>query len=274
MSIVKRTVFCEGKSDEVFFYRLFKRFGVSVTVKGAGGIHGLNAIASFEARRTKNEDYLIVHDRDFRTLPPSPQLLLRNKNNCTLARTCIENYVLDPRMIRMWWTDISNSVDWKFGQAPSEEQIGEWIKLGVKKIEAYQIARWSLASLVPSEGFPTIKSTWSRELPKDLSEESCLKQATRMIEAFAESRKDLNTRFEQYYEEYKKRFQSPQFLEDKGYLMWFSGKDLKAALGEIKLIPQGSIPTYTTYMEAAADYLNIAEHPDLAELVQLAKDLG
>ena len=70
-------------------------------------------------------------------------------------------------------------------------------------------------------------------------------------------------RLQEYAETYRGRFNAPHFLEERGYLVWFHGKDHLVHLCH-RLAP--NFPQ-RHYVEWAAEHVDLRKHPDLQQLV-------
>ncbi len=219
-------------------------------------------------------NFIIICDRDFRSEPNPAPKLDRSNNICTLARTNIDSYILEPVLIHRWWREMERGKGWKRGPVPELTTIETWIEQCVEKIEDYQCARWSLSSLSKEFNPTRLHSTWTKgELPLDLSLDHCVNQSRLMISNYKISvdTKEIDSRFNQLFEQYKANFQSPNFAQQKLYRYWFSGKDLRKALAKTHI--SGSSFPFQKFYSDAGRYLDYAEYPDLMDLVNTLKQM-
>ncbi len=272
MSLARFTLYCEGTDDEAFLRGIFSRVGISDwNITPTGGKHGMGAIAGF-----LKGQYLIIRDRDFDTKPTPDNKLRQDKQVCTLARSNIDNYILESDIIVRWWGEESKKKGWKFGATPTGAEVQEWIWSGVTALEDYQSIRWSLSTLYQEFPPKLIKTTWTEKgnLPIDLNQDRCKEEALSMITSYLAStqKRDLEKEFEQLFCKFKEQFQSTDFKSNLSYRYWFSGKDLRQILGRT-MFRKTSFPFYKFYKDAG-NFVNPDDYPDLKEFITLITSSG
>jgi len=174
-----------------------------------------------------------IRDRDFDYEPPSSQAQPEEDRPDSShpplgwhwCRTEIENYMLDPHVIaHMPGFDVD-----AFQAALAD---------AARDIRYYQAARWAVnqrRAAVRGVGSPRNRPralTGEFALPGDLSEAGCLSWATRHV---ADCRKELSDALDDdelasAFEAHKSRFDDAFLDSVANVLLWFSGKDLFAAL--------------------------------------------
>jgi hypothetical protein len=174
-----------------------------------------------------------IRDRDFDYEPPSSQVQPEQDKpdgghpplGWHWCRTEIESYILDPGII---------------GQMPGfNVEAFEVALLDVANdIRYYQAARWAVAErggAVKAAGYPRNRPQalpGEFALPGDLSEGGCLTWATIHV---ADYRQKVSDALDQHelksaFEAHKSRFDDAFLGSVANVLLWFSGKDLFAAL--------------------------------------------
>ena len=120
--------------------------------------------------------------------------------------------------------------------------------------------------------WPEVKTTWTKGsgyLPKYLEKEPCLSEANQLIVNFKETTELVQLEsFTENLEKYSDRFQKSGFWENKQYLVWFHGKDLKKAMQKEKETENPKWISLKSFFEWATGQLNIDDHLDLIELKQ------
>ncbi len=272
-----KIIFCEGQpgSFDVLLLASLIEGGQVVPV---GGKHGMPAfiegyLGSYPPATQPN--YLAFRDRDFDIEPPeSPELIgLPGIKPIWLShRAAIENYFIDRNLLRQYWTERENTPGWAHGPAPPIDEIEAHIRESARELIDYQAVRWGLAQLKPGPRWPEIRTSWTKygsgDIPPSLDYDDCLAQAHQLVTSFQNQIKNIySERLQEYAEIYHERFNDHHFLEKRGYLVWFHGKDHLVKLCR-RLAPNFPRRHYANW---AAEHVDVDKHPDLKQLADLAK---
>ncbi len=276
-----RIVFCEGRPSSLDALLLgnLPLLG-HVLIQPVGGKHGMRAyiegyLGSYPGSQP---DYLCFRDRDFDVEPPDrPQLisLSGQKPIWLIHRTTIENYLIDADLIQKYWSERENTPGWAHSSAFSTDEIEDHIRGSAQELADYQAVRWALARLKPGPRWPEIPTTWTThgagDIPASLVYEDCLSQACQIVVSFQTQTQDVHPdRLQEYAEVYHQRFNDNHFIEERGYLVWFHGKDHLVQLCRRLAI---NFPR-RHYADWAAESLDASKHPDLQQLVALASGIS
>lgn len=242
MSVVSGgvVIFCEGK-DNSLDYQLLNRVietipGDKCTIVPSGGKFTFSSFAEGYFRRNPVNHYIVFRDRDFDVKPSSKIELLKLDNRLgshsifLTHRSCIENYLLDAKLIHDYWVEKyeekqENPISkWGHNDSPGINDILEWIETSARNLQFYQAVRWGLGDLLrASSSRAQLKTTWtgsSGQLPKSLEFGSCKQQALKIIEGFTEAISHVTIEsFEEILESYKESFRQEQFWEQQQYLI-------------------------------------------------------
>lgn len=271
-----KVVFCEGKPNSLDYLLLTRILPVGqVRIRPVGGKFGLRAyIQGYLGNYPVNgqPQHVAFRDRDF-DLEPSetPQLIrLIGETPIWLSyRAAIENYLIDPDLLRRYWGERENTPNWKYGLTPSVDEIESHIQESARELIDYQAVRWGLAKLKPDLRWPEVRTTWtdgSGNIPQLLDYDNCLAQATELVKSFQTQIQDIHPdNLQKHAESYRQQFAKPSFFQEHKYLVWFHGKDHLAQLCR-RLAP--NFPR-RHYAEWAAEHIDITKHPDLQHLVEL-----
>lgn len=273
-----RIIFCEGRPGSLDDLLLGHLVPVGrVLIKPVGGKHGMRAfiegyLGSYPGAQP---DYLGFRDRNFDVEPPErPQLIrLPGEKPIWLShRAAIENYLIDADLLRQYWAERESAPGWRHGPAPSTDEIEDHIRESARELADYQAVRWALAKLKPGPRWPEIRTTWAKDgsgdIPASLAYEDCLDQACQLVASFQDQIQGIHPdRLQEYAEAYRERFNDNRFLEERGYLIWFHGKDHLVQLCR-RLAP--NFPR-RHYADWAAEHVDMHKHPDLQQLVGLAR---
>ena len=270
-------VFCEGRPgslDELLLAHIIPV--TQVFVRPVGGKYGMRAfiegyLGSYGEQRPR---YLGFRDRDFDVEPPeTPALtLLRGEKPIYLGhRAAIENYLIDADLIWQYWTEREGTPAWKYGPAPSTEEIENHIREAARELAEYQAVRWALAKLKPGDRWPEVRTTWTKngsgDIPPSLAYDECLSQACELVERFQDQMQGINQEhLRNCAEGYRAKFADERFIETGQYLVWFHGKDHLARLCHY-LEPDFPSKHYANW---AAENVDVGKHLDLQQLVALA----
>lgn len=188
----------------------------------------------------QNQSYIIFRDRDF-DAPPSPDVRLipgATQRIWMTHRACIENYLLEPELIHAYWQakyqekQENPTAKWGHGDSPGIEAISQWIESSARSIQSYQAVRWALGDLLRMTGARSqLKTTWTRgsgKLPSSLEIDDCKMSAIQeIIEPFRRQVDAITVSgFEESLDKYLAEFAAPDFWHNKGYMIWFHGKDI------------------------------------------------
>ncbi|MEN8216635.1 MAG: hypothetical protein ABFS56_09710 [Pseudomonadota bacterium] len=279
MSVISRStklLFCEGKPDSLDYAILARLVGNPNIIIPAGGKYGLGAFIQgrLSSYQSKKPSYLAFRDRDFDAEPPSKIELIipfSTKPVFFSHRACIESYLLDASLIHAYWIEMAQGPKWKHGESPGIGKISAWIKGSAENIKDYQTVRWALAHLKPGERWPQVETSWTKgsgHLPHSLNLDDCKKEAKKLIKSFTDFVKGVNEdEFEKHLNAYQKKFQETEFWEQKQYMVWFHGKDLKKAMQK-KWPDSISLKTFCSW---ATERLEFDNHHDLLELQEQIK---
>ena len=274
-------VFCEGSPGGVDGVLLAHILPLrNLYVRPVGGKRGMPAYIDgfLESYPSGPPGYLGFRERDFDVEPPDLAKLTRLHGQKPLwlsYRTVIENYFIDADLIREYWTAQQATTGWGHGPAPSKMDIQRRIMESARELIEYQSVRWALARLKPAPRWPEIHTTWTRNgsghLPASLAFADCLHHAARLVTAFQDQVRGVGSdQLQDYAQGYRERFGAGTFLSQHKYLVWFHGKDMLAHLCP-NLEP--NFPR-RHYINWAAEHVNVDEHPDLQELVALAREVA
>jgi hypothetical protein len=274
-----KVVFCEGRPGSLDYLLLNQILPVGqVRIRPVGGKFGLRAyIQGYLATYPEDAQpaYIAFRDRDFDVEPPEAPQLIAMKDEYPLwmsHRAAIENYLIDAELLRQYWLERENSPRWTHGPALSIDEIQDHVRESARELTNYQAVRWALAKLKPGIYWPRIRTTWTRhgsgDLPLSLGYDDCLADARQLVVSFQDQIQDVHPgRLQEYAETYRQRFNDNYFLEgEHGYLVWFHGKDHLVQLCR-RLAP--NFPQ-RHYADWAAEQVDVGNHPDLQQLVDLA----
>jgi len=219
--------------------------------------------------------YLGFRDRDFDAEPPEHPGLIRLQGEKPIwlsHRAAVENYLIDADLLRQYWTERESAPAWAHGPALSITEIEDHIRESARELADYQAVRWALAKLKPGLRWPEIHTTWTKDgsgdIPSSLDYDDCLAQACQLTASFQSQTQDVHPdRLRGYAEAYRERFNSHHFIEEKGYLIWFHGKDHLVQLCR-RLAP--NFPR-RHYEDWAAEHVDVRKYPDLQQLVTLVR---
>jgi hypothetical protein len=175
-------------------------------------------------------------------------------------------------LVHQYWSELENTPKWAHGPALSVDEIEKHIQESARELADYQAVRWGLARLKPGPRWPEIDTTWTKhgsgDIPSSLVYEDCLTQAAQLVTAFQNQVQNVHPDLlREQAKAYRKQFNDHRFFEEREYLVWFHGKDYLVQLCR-HLAP--NFPR-RHYAEWAAEHINIDKHPDLQQLVNLAK---
>lgn len=273
-----KIIFCEGRPESLDDLLLGHLMPVGqVLIQSVGGKHGMRAFIEgyLDGYPGSQPDYLGFRDRNFDIEPPElPQLIrLPGEKPIWLShRTAIENYLIDTDLLWQYWTERESAPGWRHGPALSTDEIEGHIRESAGELADYQAVRWALAKLKPGDRWPEIRTTWTKDgsgdIPTSLAYEDCLDQACQLVASFQNQTQDIHPdRLQRYAEAYRQRFNDNHFFEESGYLVWFHGKDHLVQLC-CRLAPNFPRRHYTDW---AAEHVDARKHPDLQQLVALAR---
>jgi hypothetical protein len=271
-------VFCEGRPSSLDDLLLAHLLPIGrVQIKPLGGKHGMRAYIegyldtySVDAQPS----YLGFRDRDFDVEPPDhPQLIrLHGQKPIWLShRTAIENYLIDADLIRQYWVERENAPGWAHGPALSTDEIEDHITESARELADYQAVRWALAKLKLGARWPEVSTTWtagSGTIPPSPEYDHCLAQASQLVLSFQQEIQGIHPdHLQTHAETYRERFADHHFFERARYLIWFHGKD------HLVLLCRRLSPNFPRrhYADWAAEHVDIQKHPDLQQLVTLAR---
>lgn len=269
-----RIIFCEGRPGSLDDLLLRYLMPGRVFIQPVGGKRGMRAFIEgyLGSYSGSNLDYLGFRDRDFDIEPPERPQLIRLPGEKPLwlsHRAAIENYLIDADLLRWYWTERDSTPGWAHGPALPTDEIEGHIRESARELVDYQAVRWALAKLKPGDRWPEVNTTWTRGsgfIPSSLDYDGCLAQARRLVTSFQEQAQDVHPgRLPEYAEAYRGRFNDRRFLESRGYLTWFHGKDHLVQLCH-RLAP--NFPR-RHYADWAAEHVDVRKHPDLQQLVTL-----
>ena len=269
-----KIVFCEGRPGSLDDLLLGHLMPVGkVLIQPLGGKHGMRAfiegyLGSYPGAQP---GYLGFRDRDFDVEPPqepAPIPLPGEKPIWLSHRAAVENYLIDADLFWQYWVEREHTPGWAHGPALSTDEIEDHIQESARELADYQAVRWALARLKPGPRWPEVHTTWTKDgsgdIPPSLAYDDCLAQACRLVTSFQDHVRDIRPdRLQEYAETYRGRFNAPHFLEERGYLVWFHGKDHLVHLCR-RLAP--NFPQ-RHYAEWAAEHVDLRKHPDLQQLV-------
>ena len=274
-------VFCEGSPSGVDGLLLGHILPLGrLHIRPVGGKRGMLAfIEGFLGSYPRRQPgYLGFRERDFDVEPPELARLTRlhgEKPVWLSYRTVIENYFVDADLISEYWTAQQATAAWRHGPVPSKGDIERHIMESARELIGYQSVRWALARLKPGPRWPEIHTTWTRHgsghLPACLAFSNCLHRAGELVTAFQEQVGGVGSdQLQEYAHEYQERFSQDSFLSEHKHLVWFHGKDHLAQLCQY-LVPNFPRRHYVNW---AAEHVDVGKHPDLQELVALAREVA
>ena len=140
----------------------------------------------------------MLRDRDFDAIPTSdPKLIQLRKRIYLTHRACIENYLLDAKLIDAYWQEQyadkqeNPTSKWGHGDSPGVEEIAAWIEASTRSLTDYQAVRWALGDLLRDpRSRKKLKTTWTGEsgkLPDPLTLADCETKAEELINQFRQS---------------------------------------------------------------------------------------
>jgi len=217
----------EGKLDEQCLTPIFEG---KVTVERGGSKYSLKPEARTRAT-LKKQPYFFLRDRDFDYEPPEdtsqPQPFIVNGKTIGWhwCRHEIENYLLDPKIVQAAFSNI----DW--------DNYQNQLQAAAYNIRFYEAARWSIGvarrSLPPHYELETRPSDLHEiAIPVDCSDQSAyiwLRDTSNIFYSRVSDslRKDV---IATSYQVFKDKFNDDFCQDTNNILLWFSGKDLLAAM--------------------------------------------
>lgn len=226
-------LYCEGqaKSPDLRIIRTILR-GVNCVVKPFGGKYGFGD--KIRIAREFNTASVIAGllDRDFDEDNAPPALAPRpwqvESNTLWLGwrweRKEIENYMIDPQVVRRAIPDLQ----------PSDDEYLHALRNTAQNLAEYTAARTALSRVRPR--FKPLGNDWGSEhgiarhkLPQDLSLEACREGIRRAIQDYSESQIVVEQAALQQFETYLPECQ-PGGQRFEHFLTFFAGKDLFCAL--------------------------------------------
>jgi hypothetical protein len=275
-----RIIFCEGRPRSLDDLLLGHLMPIGqVLIKPVGGKRAMKAfiegyLGDYDVEGRPN--YLGFRDRDFDFEPPEQPQLIRlpgEKPIWLSHRTVIENYFIDADLIRQYRLERENAPGWSYGPALSKAEIEGHILQSAAELVGYQAVRWALSKLKPGLRWPEIPTTWmangSGHIPPSLAYEDCLIRACQLVVSFQDQIRDVRPEVLQgFAEEFRKKFNEEDFLDEGEYLIWFHGKDHL-----VRLCPRlaSNFPR-RHYIAWAAEHIDVQKHPDLLELKDLVQE--
>ncbi len=243
-------------------------------VRPVGGKRGMRAFIEgyLGTYQHSPPTFLGFRDRDFDAEPAAQSGLIRlpgEKPIYLTHRAAVENYFIDADLIWQYWTEREQAPGWNHGPALSLAEIEDLIAKSARELAGYQAVRWALASLKPGPRWPEVATTWTRgsgSVPTTLEYSDCLAKACRLVESYSDQLRDVHTdRMTEYAQAYREQFSDEQFFANRGYLVWFHGKDHLVRLCH-QLAPSFPRRHYAAW---AAEHVDIGKHADLQQLADL-----
>jgi len=272
-------LFCEGNRrslDALLLGRLLT--GPHRYVQPCGAKQGMAAyIEGYFSWASESEDrppFVALRDRDFDAAPSSPPALLPTagpKPIFMTHRSCIESYLLAPELLRGYWAEQSRGSVWQHGDAPSEGELVTWIAEAARSIAEYQAVRWALADLRPGSRWPAVPSRWTEsdgDLPGDLTFDGCLAEGSQLVDDYLRASGGISPpALAERAEGHRALFLAEAFYDERGWEVWFHGKDLRKAMQRAR--PDGF--SLKAFCEWAAGRIEWEAYTDLSELVERVK---
>lgn len=281
MEISKYVIFCEGDRnslDQLLLRRILQQYPIAnrPQIVPAGGKFTFTQFAQgyFFPNKLSQQKYLVFRDRDFDAIPTTDPKLIQLGRMYLTHRACIENYLLDAKLIDAYWQEKSAeklenpTSKWGHGDSPGVEEIATWIETSTRSLIDYQAVRWALGDLLRNaEARKQLKTTWtggSGQLPPSLTLADCATEAINLINQFRQAVDAVTLdSFQASLTQYQQQFTQPKFWQQQEYLIWFHGKDIQKAM-------QNQRPNYISlksFMEKwVIPQLDIAQYSDLLEL--------
>lgn len=239
LSPSSKIVFCEGKTDAQFLNKFF-RSSSEITIKETGSKRGMPSFASGFSDSTNR---IAIQDRDLDFEPSIDGKLVNAGKNWiwTTNKSSIESYFLDEKLIFDYlnWKSSTPNYKSKSLSIPSADEISSFLMQAAKNIQFYEAARWALADAKSSILDAKFDDKWfadSGKIPifERLDKDSNYQEAQSIIVEYLRKMEILDTN--KLLKDFEKRciqFSSNDFYENKEYLVWFHGKDLKTSFSNI-----------------------------------------
>ncbi len=280
LSPSSKIVFCEGKTDVQFLNKFFKSSS-EITIKDTGSKRGMPSFAKGYSNSTSR---IAIRDRDLDFEPSIDGKLVSTGKNWIWAtnKSSIESYFLDEKLIfdYLEWKSSTPNYKSKSLPIPPIDELSSFLTQAAKNIQFYEAARWALADAKSSILDAKFDDKWftdSGKIPisEKLDKDNNYQEAHSMIVEYLKKMEVLNTN--KLLKDFEKRctqFSSNDFYENKEYLVWFHGKDLKTSFSNIisTEFAQNWHFSFDTYLndyckiERTELQFDISKHIDLVEL--------
>lgn len=273
-------LFCEGtaNSHDYFAYdKLVAPHGGAWMSLPAGG---KRSIVNYARGQLSEADgghigrrWAVLRDRDMDFEPDATAIRCVERNTAwrvfTTHRAEVENYLIEPRLMHRYWSEMAAKVSgWKYRAPPSLDEMRAQLANAARSLIDHQAFVWALKRM----WFQHTRPPWTE--PKlgtlctqpgglaavdfgGLIEKLLLDVPNhRPTSPASEARAT--------FEAHRARFRAQAFFDDEQHLVWFKGKHLRQAL---QSGPKPKWPVEDEHLtKIASEYLALEDFDDLAAM--------
>lgn len=230
--------FCEGKPGgcDALIYKHF--CPADMQLVPAGGKRGL---VDFVRGRLGGDEpvgkvWAVLRDRDYDFEPdPDAEVCVRRREKWrvfTVHRTCIENYLLDPRVLRRAWSAWVADGTPGLSEPPSLDEVRASLRGVARRLadaEAFFWAQERLRKRYMKSPWATVTLSALREAAGGLEAVDGRGRLVRLTAAVPTHRLPVDrAKVEAIFDGFAARFADAGFWARDAYLTWFHGKHLLA----------------------------------------------
>jgi hypothetical protein len=274
-------IFCEGKNiDEgqsLDIHVLLKLLnGISgVTIIPVGGKRSLLAFIDGYTKRggvIRPDLSIGLRDRDFDFPIPTNEALIETRDNALNAaklvyatyRTCIENYLLDPTLMRQFVATKGLNI---------QADISEIMRQSAKDIRYYTASRHALGKVQVPVNIRTSWTNKSGQLPDSLDKKTIIKESRQMIVNYRSPIEKVTfKKFNDAFQDFSDVFEAESHYTNEDYLIYANGKDLaKSFSNQFHTITGRPFPNWKDYYTFAIKEIDFTKFEDFKQLLDLVK---
>lgn len=228
--------FCEGK-DEGWDEQVYQRYcPLGFTVKPVAGKRGM---ANYVRGVLGEEDpvgkrWVALRDRDLEFEPdPDEEVCVQRRDKWriyTTHRTCIENYLIDPRVVRRYWAAMAGRGISGFGAPPPLADMQAALRGVAQTLLSSQAFFWAEERLrrhYMRQPWHKVTLEALRQRPGGLAGLDGPGLAAQLVAGVPTHREPVAEEAARAeVDAFMRRFEDPAFLPADGHLVWFHGKHL------------------------------------------------
>lgn len=268
------TIYCEGvkgSHDYDIIDKVKDSINPNVSIQPIGSKRGAgSAIQVYEKSAVKSDVYFLFRDRDFDVeVPMKPSLTMNteiSKYTYFSYRTTIENYLFDTGHFYAFLHEKNLKTKYKIHNVADVKSV---FVLAAKKIAYYQALRHTMGKMrIPTDFGTTWLDSGSGTLPEKLDDRThCRQKALEKIEqSKLRTGSWTASEFDVILDSFCQFFDSNSFYDDTLFLVWFQGKDFKAAL--MSLLPEFPMESYYKYAKNHFDYTQFEDLVELRRIIE------